>query len=840
MRDLLHEPGLTEADVEHLRGELALDGRQVPFLAIAGHRVVLANGSLLALFGVADLAGLGARLQRNDPGARRLLQLALDMPVGSAPRLERLRFFFGHSAEPLTFICRAVMRGGERLLAAAALNHRAPAPAPVSVSAPSLDVVETADAPRTPPPAAVEAEDAGDLAALRQRLSARFPGGRVRFVWRGDRTGRIVEWEPVFAEAVGVAAVPAVGQDLPALAATWGLDPEGRLTAAMRGDASWTLSALAWPVAGEAASLPVDLGAVPHVAAEGQPNEMRGFGIAHVDRLAAAPRKVFALAVPAAAEPLEEPMPTAADFQAVETSKVVPLRRTAAPRHLSTAEESAFQEIALLLAGAGGEEADSLDAIPPASTGEADDLRALLDGQTVGLLVSREDRPIYANRAFLDLVGRPDEASLMAAGHLSTLFDGEMLLAHDGTKVPVEIDRRQIGWGGAPAQLSEVRPKRPPAAEATTTPLAARGEGEAQELAAILDTASDGVVLLDEGGRVLAINRTGEALFGHERSEVVGRRFDMLIAPESRAVAQHYLEGRTASGVKGLLNDGCEVVGLARQGGSFPLFMTVSAFGDGERKYCALLRDMTHFRKVERDLEDARREAERASAAKSDFLAKVSHEIRTPLNAIIGFAEVIMDERLGSIGNERYRDYLRDIHASGTHVMSLVNDLLDLSKIDAGKMELRIEPLDLNKVVTGCISIMQVQANRERVIVRQALTANLPHVQADERAVKQIVLNILSNALKFNEPGGQVIVATTMAEAGHTIIRVRDTGIGMSDAEIAVALEPFRTIASARPNNGTGLGLPLTKALVEANGAMFAIKSRKGEGTLVEIAFPPA
>ena len=381
------------------------------------------------------------------------------------------------------------------------------------------------------------------------------------------------------------------------------------------------------------------------------------------------------------------------------------------------------------------------------------------------------------NRAFLDRVGLADATALAGAGGVSALIAKAAMGA--------ATNRRGIEWDGGPADLWHV-------SQAAEAPVAApRGESEARELAAILDTASDGVVLLDTGGHVLGINRTGEALFGYDRSEVVGQPFSVLIAPGSRAAAEHYFEGRTASGVKRLLNDGCEVVGLAKQGGSFPLFMTVSAFGDGERKFCALLRDMTHWRKVERDLEDARIEAERASAAKSDFLAKVSHEIRTPLNAIIGFAEVIMDERLGPVGNERYKDYLRDIHASGTHVMSLVNDLLDLSKIDAGKMELDFQPLDLNGVITACISMMQVQANRERVIVRQSLTAGLPRVQADERAVKQILLNLLSNALKFNEPGGQVIVATTRAEAGHAIIRIRDTGIGMTDSEIEVALEPF-------------------------------------------------
>ena len=134
---------------------------------------------------------------------------------------------------------------------------------------------------------------------------------------------------------------------------------------------------------------------------------------------------------------------------------------------------------------------------------------------------------------------------------------------------------------------------------------------------------------------------------------------------------------------------------------------------------------------------------------------------------------------------------------------------------------------------------MQPQANRDRVIVRMSLAPRLPNIVADERSLRQIVLNLLSNGVKFNEPGGQVIVSTALTDAGHAVIRIRDTGIGMSDPELQTALEPFRQIATARRQGGTGLGLPLTKALVEANRASFTIKSRKQEGTLVEVAFPP-
>ena len=235
-------------------------------------------------------------------------------------------------------------------------------------------------------------------------------------------------------------------------------------------------------------------------------------------------------------------------------------------------------------------------------------------------------------------------------------------------------------------------------------------------------------------------------------------------------------------------------------------------------------------------------QAEKASAAKSDFLAKISHEIRTPLNAIIGFSEVMMEERFGPIGNERYRDYLKDIHASGGHLISLINDLLDLSKIEAGKLELSFAKVSVNDLTQQCVALMQPQANRERIIIRTSLPPDVPQVVADARSVRQIMLNLLSNSIKFTGAGGQVIVSTALNDNGEVVLRVRDTGIGMSENDIETALEPFRQLATTTLGRaaGTGLGLPLTKALVEANRASFHIKSAPNEGTLVEVAFPAA
>ena len=157
-----------------------------------------------------------------------------------------------------------------------------------------------------------------------------------------------------------------------------------------------------------------------------------------------------------------------------------------------------------------------------------------------------------------------------------------------------------------------------------------------------------------------------------------------------------------------------------------------------------------------------------------------------------GFAEVIMAERFGPIGNERYREYLKDIHGAGTQLVSLLNDLLDLSKIETGQLDLTFGNVDLNDLTQQCVGIMQPQANRARIIIRTSLTPALPQVVADERSLRQIVLNLLANSIKFTGPGGQVIVSTAVSDSSEVVLRVRDTGVGMSEKDIEAALEPFR------------------------------------------------
>jgi signal transduction histidine kinase len=239
------------------------------------------------------------------------------------------------------------------------------------------------------------------------------------------------------------------------------------------------------------------------------------------------------------------------------------------------------------------------------------------------------------------------------------------------------------------------------------------------------------------------------------------------------------------------------------------------------------------------EAEEAKEESDASAVARRlDFLAKVSHEVRTPLNSILGFTELMLEERLGAIGNPRYKGYVEDIHQSGLYALSLLNDLLDISKIDAGKFDLDFTAVDLPELVEACVNSLQPLAKRERILLRTSLSPNLPAVIADRRRLKQILLNLLSNAIKFTNDGGQVIVSARLIDGGDLRLRVHDTGVGMTEDEIAAAMQPFHQLDTApRKQTGTGLGLPVTKALVEANRARLLIASERGAGTSADVIF---
>jgi len=233
-------------------------------------------------------------------------------------------------------------------------------------------------------------------------------------------------------------------------------------------------------------------------------------------------------------------------------------------------------------------------------------------------------------------------------------------------------------------------------------------------------------------------------------------------------------------------------------------------------------------------------QAEAASRAKSSFLANVSHDLRAPLNAILGFSEIMSGEALGPIGNAKYRDYVDDILRSGQHLQSIIDDILDMSKIEADALKLREETIDIPATVGVCLDLIRPRAQEGRIELVNRVPSDLPRFHADAKRVKQIVTNLLSNAVKFTPPGGRVTVDAAIRD-GALRLAIADTGIGMSEAEIAIALQPFAKIGNAlrRKYEGTGLGLPLVKALVEQHGGALKIDSAPGAGTTVGVVFPP-
>ncbi|WBL79978.1 PAS domain S-box protein [Bradyrhizobium xenonodulans] len=513
---------------------------------------------------------------------------------------------------------------------------------------------------------------------------------------------------------------------------------------------------------------------------------------------------------------------------------------------------------------------------PPAHGHSVRD-RALLDLVPTGMLIYRLDRLLYANPAFLARMGYASINALEDAGGLDALYvepgvSSASSTSQAGTPVTIsatvangeeplpttEAHLHTIDWDGESAhalicalpQAVAVAPAAAAPPVVTETVVAESfpsapelepeaGDADAEDLAAILDTTAEGIVMFDAEGNIHACNRSAEALFGYDGEALMQQNLMTLFAPESQQIVVDYLENLKSQDIASLLDHGREVLGREKKGGVLPLAMIMGRTRPDGPNFFAVFRDLSQSKKGESELKHARHLASGAANAKADMLARISHEIRTPLNAIIGFAEVMISERFGTLGNERYGEYMKDIRASGERVIAIIDDLLELSRIETGQLDLNFANLNLNDLVEACVVVMQPQANRERIIIRTSLAHALPQVTVDARAMRQITVNLISNSIRLASAGGQVIVSTALSDRGEIALRIRDTGHGLSEREVAAAMEPFRTPPPGDAADNSALSLSLTKALVEANRARFNIKSAANSGTLIEVVFAP-
>ena len=238
--------------------------------------------------------------------------------------------------------------------------------------------------------------------------------------------------------------------------------------------------------------------------------------------------------------------------------------------------------------------------------------------------------------------------------------------------------------------------------------------------------------------------------------------------------------------------------------------------------------------------DEARRRAEEANLAKSRFLATMSHELRTPLNAILGFSEIMKNEVLGPMGQANYKEYVGDIHTSGQHLLNLINEILDLSRIEAGRYELHEEPVNLAHIAEDCVNLLQLKARSKDITITQSFARGLPRLWVDDRAVRQIALNLLSNAIKFTPTGGEIAIGVSATEDGGQYLSVRDNGPGIPPEEIPIVLSSFGqgSIAHKNAERGAGLGLPIVQALMTTHDGTFELKSKLREGTEAICTFP--
>ncbi len=364
---------------------------------------------------------------------------------------------------------------------------------------------------------------------------------------------------------------------------------------------------------------------------------------------------------------------------------------------------------------------------------------------------------------------------------------------------------------------------------------------ENRRLAAVVDATQAGIVVTNPalpGNPIIFANPAFTKITGYSLEEAIGRNCRFL---QGSGTDPATIE-RLGQAVRRRRPIQVDILNYRKDTTAFWNQLAVSPVSDDDgslRYFVGVQTDITQQKLAERELLITKEAAEVANRSKSEFLAIMSHELRTPLNAIIGFSDILKGEMFGPVGDPRYTEYAIDIHESGSHLLELINDILDLSKAEAGKLELSEDHFDIGDVIKRCVSMVRPRADYQDVEVNAGHASDLPLLYADERKIRQIILNLLSNAIKFTSAGGHVNVSVEIHES-ELVIAVRDDGIGMAEEDIPTALLAFGQIDSShnRQHQGTGLGLPLAKRLAELHEGSIEIDSEPGKGTTVRVLLP--
>ncbi len=357
-------------------------------------------------------------------------------------------------------------------------------------------------------------------------------------------------------------------------------------------------------------------------------------------------------------------------------------------------------------------------------------------------------------------------------------------------------------------------------------------------LASVFDVSEMGITVTDHHGRIVKVNEAFLKSYGWASTDLIGEKFTVLLPEDDHDIGwKKHRRG---------LNEGVRIYGESRvkmksTAIANVIISSVCLELSQKRKFMvSTIVDITHLKAMERKLRQAKEDADAANIAKSAFLANMSHELRTPLNAIIGFSDMMINQTLGPIGNDHYREYLGDIHFSANHLLAIINGVLDMSKIEAGKMKLDEEPVDIVGLIESVRRIMVARSMEKDINLTIETEGVVPRLSIDERLIRQVLINLVTNSIKFSPSGKEIEIYVARDDKGLSM-QVRDHGVGIPEHLIEEVLQPFGQVndPSINKGQGTGLGLPLAKAMMELHSGSLTIRATSGGGTTVDCRFPP-